>query len=206
MTMRARLVRTVLAMLIVATASAASAAPKIGEPAPEFSAVDSQGRQVKLGQFRGKTVVLEWTNHGCPFVQNHYGGGHMQALQRELAAAGVVWLTVVSSAPGLQGHVHDLEAEELTRSRKAAPTAVLLDPDGRVGRLFDARTTPHMFVIAADGKLAYKGAIDDRPTTRAGDPPAAFNYVRNALNQLVAGKPVDPAVTRPYGCSVKYAH
>jgi hypothetical protein len=123
-----------------------------------------------------------------------------------LAAAGVVWLTVVSSAPGLQGHVHDLEAEELTRSRKAAPTAVLLDPDGRVGRLFDARTTPHMFVIAADGKLAYKGAIDDRPTTRAGDPPAAFNYVRNALNQLVAGKPVDPAVTRPYGCSVKYAH
>jgi peroxiredoxin len=187
------------------TTVAAMAAPKIGEPAPAFSVIDSKGTKRNLAEFSGKTVVLEWSNDGCPFVRKHYDTGNMQALQRETTAAGIVWLTVVSSARGTQGYVEGLEADELTATRKAAPTAVLLDADGKVGRLYDARTTPHMYVIAPDGRLAYRGAIDDKPTTRNDDVKTADNYVRRALAAVAAGKPADPSVTRPYGCSVKYA-
>jgi len=190
---------------VFVTFSPAGAAPKIGEPAPAFTVVDSKGTKRSLAEFAGKTVVLEWSNDGCPFVRKHYDTGNVQALQRETTATGIVWLTVISSARGMQGYVEGLEADELTTTRKAAPTAVLLDADGKVGRLYDARTTPHMYVIGPDGRLAYRGAIDDKPTLRHDDVKTADNYVRRALAAVAAGKPADPSVTRPYGCSVKYA-
>jgi hypothetical protein len=188
---------------ILMTASA-YAAPQIGQPAPEFSAVDSNGKTVKLADFRGKTVVLEWTNDGCPYVKKHYSTGNMQSLQMEETAKGIVWLTVISSAPGAQGHVSGDEANALTTSRGAAPTAVLLDPDGAVGHLYDARTTPHMFIVNGEGALVYMGGIDDKATSEHADVKTARNYVRAALDNLAAGAPVENAVTRPYGCSVKY--
>lgn len=201
--------RSTLTALAFGLASAiaiapAVAAPKIGEAAPNFSAVDSTGKTVKLSDFKGKTVVLEWTNHDCPFVVKHYATNNMQATQKDATAKGVVWLSVISSAPGEQGHVDGKTADKLTATRGASPTAVLLDPEGKVGRAYDARTTPHMYVITAEGKLAYNGAIDDKPTSDKADIKGAKNLVRNALDAVAAGKPVDPAVTRAYGCSVKY--
>ncbi len=188
---------------ILMTASA-SAAPQIGKPAPDFTAVDSNGKTVKLGDFRGKTVVLEWTNDGCPYVKKHYSTSNMQNLQKEETAKGIVWLTVISSAPGSQGYVTGDEANALTKSRGAAPTAVLLDPEGDVGHLYDARTTPHLFIVNSEGVLVYMGGIDDKPTSDPADVKSANNYVRAALNNLAAGAPVENAITRPYGCSVKY--
>ncbi len=181
------------------------AASEAGKPAPDFSAVDSNGKTVKLSDFRGKTVVLEWTNDGCPYVKKHYSSGNMQSLQWDAAAKGVVWLTVVSSAPGKQGHVDGAGANGLTKSRGAAPAAVLLDPSGAIGHLYDARTTPHMFIVNAEGTLVYMGGIDDKADTEPASVSGARNYVRAALNEMAAGKPVTEAVTRPYGCSVKYA-
>jgi peroxiredoxin len=184
--------------------AAAYAAPEIGKPAPDFTAADSNGKTVRLSDFRGKTVVLEWTNDGCPYVKKHYSSNNMQALQKEETAKGVVWLTVISSAPGSQGYVSGEEANKLTETRGAAPTAVLLDPEGNVGHLYDARTTPHMFIVKGDGALVYMGGIDDTATTDAADIKTAKNYVRAALDNLSAGAPIENAVTRPYGCSVKY--
>lgn len=192
------------AVALALAAAPAAAASKVGEAAPEFTAVDSKGKSHKLSDFKGKTVILEWTNDGCPYVQKHYNSGNMQALQKDTTGKGVVWLTVISSAPGEQGHVDGAGADKLSETRKAAPTAVLLDAEGKLGRLYDARTTPHMYVITPDGKLAYAGAIDDKPTNDAADVKTAKNLVRNALDLIAAGKPVDPAVTRAYGCSVKY--
>lgn len=189
-------------VLMTATAHAA---PEVGKPAPDFSAVDSNGKTHKLTGYRGKIVVLEWTNDGCPYVKKHYGSGNMQSLQKYAAAKGIVWLTIVSSAPGKQGYVDGAQANELTKSRGAAPTAVLLDPEGAVAHLYDARTTPHMFIVNKDGTLVYMGGIDDKPTSNPDDIPSAKNYVRVALDEVLAGKPVAEAVTRPYGCSVKYA-
>ncbi len=183
----------------------AHAAPQVGKPAPDFSATDSNGKSVKLSDFRGKTVVLEWTNDGCPYVKKHYGAGNMQSLQKEAAAKGIVWLTIISSAQGMQGYVDGAGANELTKSRGAAPAAVLLDPAGAIGHLYDARTTPHMFIVNADGALVYMGGIDDKATTNPADIASAKNYVRVALDEMAAGQPVAEAVTRPYGCSVKYA-
>jgi peroxiredoxin len=184
--------------------AAESEGPRIGHPAPDFAGVDSDGKPVSLKALRGRNVVLEWSNHQCPFVGKHYRSGNMQALQKEAAGEGVVWLTVLSSAPGEQGSVSASEANELTRSRGASPAAVVLDPSGAIGRAYGARTTPHMFVIDRAGILVYMGGIDDKPTTDVADVPAAKNYVRLALNAVVAGKPVQDPVTRPYGCSVKY--
>ena len=183
----------------------AYAAPEVGKPAPDFSAVDSNGKSVSLSDYRGKIVVLEWTNDGCPYVKKHYSSGNMQSLQKDETSKGIVWLTVISSAPGAQGYVDGAAANELTKSRGAAPTAVLLDPDGKVGHLYDARTTPHMFIVNADGTLVYMGGIDDKATTNEADIGSAKNYVRAALGEVLAGKPVEQAVTRPYGCSVKYS-
>lgn len=204
-----RILRAVLAGLAMSiVAGSATAAPmgdpKIGQPAPEFSATDSNGMPRKLSDFRGKTVVLEWTNHDCPFVRKHYGASNMQALQKEAKDKGIVWLSVISSAPGHQGHVEGSEANALTTMRGAAPTAVLLDPEGTLGRAFGARATPHMFIITPEGKMAYKGAIDDKPSANPADIPVARNYVRTALGALIKGTPIDPAATRAYGCSVKY--
>jgi peroxiredoxin len=197
---------TSLALLsgaLVLTAPAV-AAPEIGKPAPDFTATDSNGKTVKLSDQHGKIVVLEWTNHDCPFVKKHYGSGNMQALQKEASQQGIVWWSVISSAPGKQGHVTPQEANELTSSRKAAPSAVLLDPEGSVGRLYSARTTPHMYIIDTQGRLVYRGAIDDKPSTNPADVATANNYVRTALQAVQQGQSVEPAVTQPYGCSVKY--
>lgn len=198
-----RIAAVALAMALAASGPAV-AAPKVGEAAPDFSAIDSKGNPVKLGDYKGKTVVLEWTNHDCPYVRKHYGSGNMQSLQKETTAKDIVWLTVISSAPGEQGYVSGAEADRLTADRSAVPSAVLLDPDGKIGRLYDARTTPHMYIVKADGTLAYNGAIDDKPTSDVADIKTAKNLVRSALDAIAAGKPVDPTVTRAYGCSVKY--
>jgi len=175
-----------------------------GKPAPDFTGKDSNGTVHALASLEGKTVVLEWTNHDCPYTVKHYATGNMQALQKEAADKGVVWLTIVSSAPGRQGHVTAAQANKLTAERKAVPAAVVLDPEGKIGRLYDARVTPHMFIVDKNGKIAYMGAIDDTPTANHADVKTARNYVREALAAVAEGKPVASAATRPYGCSVKY--
>ena len=186
-------------------AALAAVQAKVGEPAPLFTAPATNGTPVSLASYKGKIVVLEWTNHECPYVRKHYETGNMQALQREATGQGVVWLTLISSAKGEQGYVTAAQADDLTASRKAAPTAVLLDEPGVVGRMYGATNTPHMYVITKDGVLAYAGAIDDKPTTRRSDVESAQNYVRPALAAVAAGQPVKTPVTRAYGCTIKYA-
>jgi len=199
--MKSIILGTVAAFAFSATAIAA---PTVGEPAPAFSAVDTTGKTRSLSEFKGKTVVLEWTNDGCPYVKKHYGAGNMQKLQQEAAAGGTVWLTIISSAPGKQGHVDAASADKLTAAYGAKPSAVLLDPKGDVGRAYEAQTTPHMFVIDKAGTLRYMGAIDDQPTTDAATIPKARNYVREALAAVGSGGKVAQTATDPYGCSVKY--
>lgn len=191
--------------LVTPGIAGANAPAKVGTPAPAFSLPTTGGGSQSLGDLKGKIVVLEWTNHECPYVRKHYESGNMQGLQREATGQGVVWLSIVSSAPGTQGYVTAPQADELTTSRKAAPTAVLLDPKGTVGKLYGATNTPHMYVIDKAGMLAYAGAIDDRPTSRKSDVQGANNYVRAALQSVAAGEPVKTPVTRAYGCTVKYA-
>lgn len=199
------MIRTTLALAaFLATTALAIAAPEIGKPAPAFTAVDSSGKSHALADFKGKTVILEWTNDGCPYVKKHYNAGNMQKIQKDLTADGAVWLSVISSAPGKQGHVDGKGANDLTKSRNAAPTAVLLDPKGTIGRAYEAQTTPHMYVIDGKGILRYMGAIDDKPSTDAATIAGARNYVREAVAAVKAGKPVEVAATDPYGCSVKY--
>jgi peroxiredoxin len=194
----------VLLVLAFAMPVLAGAAPRVGEPAPDFNGTDTSGKTWTLAGLRGTPVILEWTNHDCPYVKKHYGSGNMQALQAEAAEAGYTWLSVISSAPGKQGHVSPAEADALTSSRNAVPAAVLLDPDGTIGRAYGARTTPHMFIIDEKGTLVYMGGIDDRPTSDPADIDGATNYVRAAMADRAAGKPVAQPATRPYGCSVKY--
>ena len=180
------------------------AAPKVGEPAPDFTLTGADGKSHSLADYQGKYVVLEWTNHDCPFVKKHYKSGNMQAQQKELTGKGAVWLSIVSSAPGKQGHVDAAKANDLTKTRGAAPTAVLLDPSGDVGKKYDAKTTPHMFIVDPAGKLIYMGGIDSIPSSDADDIAKATPYVKVALAEAMAGKPVKDASTKPYGCSVKY--
>ena len=182
----------------------ASAQARIGAPAPAFTLTDSNGRALSLADFRGKTVVLEWTSHECPYVGKHYRGNSMQALQRKWTGRDVVWLSVISSAPGLPGHASPQQANRLTADRGAAPTAVLLDPTGKVGRAYGARTTPHMYVIDGDGAVVYMGGIDDKPTARLEDLKRARNFVDEALSEVSQGKPVSVTAARAYGCSIKY--
>ncbi len=196
---------TVGAVGTLALPRAGLAAPRIGAAAPDFTCLDSNGQAVRLSGLRGRLVVLEWTNDGCPFVQKWYRTGAMQALQRDAAGLGAAWLSVISSAPGEQGAVDGPRANELTRSRNAAPAHVLLDPKGEVGRLYDAQTTPHIFMITADGALGYMGGADSIASTRDEDLAKAKPYARNALTALAAGSPAPEAATRPYGCTVKYA-
>lgn len=191
-------------LLTLGLAWGAAASPQVGQPAPDFSVTDTAGKTWTLADLKGKKVILEWTNHGCPFVRKHYATGNMQALQREATGAGYVWLSVISSSPGTQGHVTAEEADRLTVERKAAPTAVVLDPNGTMGQAYGAKTTPHMYVIDAVGTLVYMGGIDDRPTSDPEDIPGARNYVRLAMADLDAGRPLAYPATRPYGCSVKY--
>jgi hypothetical protein len=182
-----------------------AAVAKVGEGAPGFTVNATNGSPVSLASYKGKLVVLEWTNHDCPYVRKHYDTGNMQSLQREAVGQGVVWLTVISSSEGTQGYVTPTQADELTTSRKAAPTAVLLDTKGVAGKLYGATNTPHMYVVDKAGTLVYAGAIDDRPTSRRADVQGANNYVRAALDAVAAGQPVKTPVTRAYGCTVKYS-
>jgi hypothetical protein len=186
-------------------AAPAAAAPVVGKPAPNFVAADVNGKPVRLSQFRGKTVVLEWNNPECPFVQKHYGSGNMQKAQAAAAKDGVVWLSINSGAPGNQGHMSGAEAKAFLAKAGARPTAYLLDPRGVVGRAYEAKTTPHMYVVNKAGTLVYAGGIDDKPTKNASDISGARNHVLVALSELKAGKAVSVATSRPYGCAVKYA-
>ena len=188
--------------LIASTANADAA--KIGRAAPAFTELTTAGDQIANADLAGKTVVLEWTNHGCPFVQKHYSSGNMQATQQAAVDAGVVWISVVSSRPGSQGYVTAKEADALTATREAHPTYVVLDADGSMGRAYGATATPHMFVIGPDGNLAYNGAIDSIASAKVSDISAATNYVTAALAALSDGKEPNPSLTPPYGCSVKY--
>jgi peroxiredoxin len=192
--------------LVLATAAAtAQGAPKIGAPAPVFQAVDVDGKTRSLSEFAGKTVILEWTNHDCPYVRKHYNSATMQTLQKDMAKEGVVWLSLISSPVGEQGHVDGAGAKELTAKRDAAPAAVLLDPNSKVARAYAATTTPHMYIVDPRGALAYMGAIDDKPSASAASLTGAKSYVRQAMAELKAGKPVSEASTKAYGCAVKYA-
>jgi hypothetical protein len=175
-----------------------------GAPAPAFSATDIAGKVVRFADFVGKTVILEWTNDGCPFVGKHYNSGNMQTLQRRFTEAGDVWLTIASSAPGEQGYVTPDQARADMARWRSAPSDFLLDPDGAVGHLYDARATPHMVVIAPTGGVVYMGAIDDTPSVDTADVKTSKNYVVAALDALAADKPVAVSATRDYGCSVKY--
>jgi peroxiredoxin len=195
-----------MSVIVVAAAMGGSAwAARVGEKAPDFTATDSNGVKRTLSENAGKYVVLEWHNNGCPFVQKHYDSGNMQKLQKEWTGRGVVWLTVISSAPGKQGYVTTDEENGYVKRMDAAPTAVLLDPGGDLGHLYDAKTSPHMFIVNPSGKLIYNGAVDDQPNTDPNSVPGATNYVSQALAEAMAGKSVSVSTSRPYGCSVKYA-
>jgi hypothetical protein len=202
--MRKRFAASAVAGLAISIGCSVAWAARVGEPGPDFAATDTNGKVHKLSEYRGQFVVLEWTNRGCPYTQKHYNSGNMQRLQREWTGKGVIWLTIISSAPGTQGYVTAPEENVYLKEVNAAPTAVLLDPTGAVGQLYDAKTTPHMFIINSQGTLIYNGAIDDRPTTDLADVNGAKNYVSVSLEEATSGKPVTDATTRPYGCSVKY--
>ena len=191
-------------MAAIAVALLAMAAPQPGQPAPDFTVTDSNGHTQKLSEYRGKFVVLEWTNSGCPFTKKHYDSGNMQKLQKEWTSKGVVWLTVLSSAQGKQGYKTAAEENAYVTQVGASPTAVLLDPGGQLGHLYGAKTTPHIFIIDPTGKLIYDGAIDNKPTTDQGDIAGADNYLSDALSAAMSGQQVAKASTQPYGCSVKY--
>ena len=199
---RSLLVATAAAALVPAVAWAAP--PDLGKPAPLFTGTDSNGKTWSLADLKGKVVVIETTNHQCPYVGKHYRSGNMQAQQREATAKGVIWLTVAASAPGEEGYVNASQANELTRTRSAAPTAVILDPQSKIARAYGATVTPHMYIIDAAGILVYKGGIDSIPSADTADVPKATQYVRVALDQILSGKQIAEASTRPYGCSLKY--
>jgi len=184
-----------------------SAAVETGQEAPDFTLTDTHGQAHSLSDFRGQYVVLEWINHECPFVVRHYQSGNMQALQREVAEMGGIWLSINSSNVGKQGYTSADEANALTEKLDAAPAAVLFDTDGTVGRMYDARTTPHMYVITPEGVLVYQGAIDDRRSgqlMQPGEVDEINNFVRSALQAHMNGEEIDPDTTRAYGCTVKY--
>lgn len=191
-----------LLSLVAISAAAPGAAP--GKPAPAFTLPDAAGKTVSLSDFAERTVVLEWINFDCPFVRKHYGSGNMQALQKEALGKEVVWLSIASSAKGKQGFFEGEALQKRITDETWAGSHYLVDADGKVGKAWGARTTPHMFVVAPDGKVAYAGAIDDKASTDAADIAGSKNHVRSALEALAAGKPVAPAATSSYGCSVKY--
>ena len=200
-----RLLVTTFALAVFCLPALAHAAAGPGRDAPAFTLPSADGKEVSLSDFAGKVVVLEWTNAGCPFVRKHYDSGNMQSLQKKWKDKDVVWLTMNSSAPGKQGYVDAAAAKKEIAENKAEPTAYLLDHDGKVGKAYGARATPHMFVIDAKGKVAYTGAIDDKRTANVADIPRAENLVSLALEAVLAGKKVNAPATLPYGCGMKYA-
>jgi peroxiredoxin len=199
-----RFILSILSAVVALGAPSRMIAAKVGQPAPEFTGTASNNQTYRLADYRGKFVVLEWHNNGCPYTQKHYNSGNMQKLQKQWTARGVVWFTVISSAPGKQGYMDANGENNYMAKMGAAPTAALLDPTGAIGHAFDAKTTPEMIVINPQGVIIYDGAIDNRPTDDVKDIPGATNYVNLALGQGLAGKVIETAATRPYGCSVKY--
>ncbi|MEY2571836.1 MAG: hypothetical protein QOJ87_49 [Verrucomicrobiota bacterium] len=195
---------TAFLTLAASTALFAADSPAVGSNAPDFSLTDSNGKTQSVSQYKGKYVVLEWFNPECPFVKKHYGSGNMQKLQAEFTGKGVVWLSIDSSAPGLEGYLTAEQANAKITEWKTKQTALVLDPDGKAGRSYGAKNTPHMFVINPDGKIVYEGAIDSKATPNPSDIASSTNYVKVALEESLSGKAVSNANTKPYGCSVKY--
>ncbi|CAN5651382.1 thioredoxin family protein [soil metagenome] len=202
--MKAKLLLTLLTSL-GASALFAAESPQVGASAPDFSLMDTKGSMRSLADYKGKYVVLEWFNPECPFVKKHYGSGNMQNLQEEYAGKGVAWLSIDSSAPGKQGHLTAQTGEKMIADWKMSNTTLLLDPEGKAGEAYGAKNTPHMFVINPARKIVYQGAIDSKATANPADIKGATNYVKAALDETLAGKPVSNSNTKPYGCSVKYA-
>jgi peroxiredoxin len=198
--------KSIISILTTFAAAAVFAvdSPPVGSIAPDFSLPDTTGKTHVLSQYKGKYVVLEWFNPECPFVKKHYGSGNMQKLQQEYTSKGVVWLTIDSNAPGTEGNLTSEQAAQKMADWKTHQTALLLDPEGKAGRAYGAKNTPNMVVINPEGKLIYEGAIDSKATPNPADIPSSTNYVKVALDESLAGKPVTTANTRPYGCSVKY--
>jgi peroxiredoxin len=194
----------VLLLLSFSSPGTAADPAAVGAPAPTFTLADAGGKTHSLTDFRGKYVVLEWVNFGCPFVRKHYDSGNMQALQKFYAGKGVVWLSICSSAPGKQGYFEGKELTERIATEKSMATAYLVDKEGAVGQAYGAKTTPHMFIINPQGTLIYAGGIDDRASTNREDIKGAVNYVRETLDAAMSGKPVKVSTSRSYGCSVKY--
>jgi peroxiredoxin len=191
--------------LLAALPFIAQSAPSVGQPAPAFAAKDASGKTVNLSDFRGKYVVLEWTNPGCPYVRKHYNSGNMGATQADAKGKGVVWLSINSTAKDHHEYMEPAKVVAWQKERQSEPTAMLVDEDGAVGRAFGARTTPHMYIVDPQGRLVYAGGIDSIASSNPADIAKAVNYVRTGLAEALAGKPITNAVTRPYGCSVKYA-
>lgn len=204
MTFKKIVLSTLAVVALFTAAPAAQAAVEIGKPAPDFTGTDSNGKTHKLSDFKGKTVVLEWTNPECPFVVKHYDSKNMQGLQEKYTGEGVIWLTINSSAEGEQGNQTGEQANAYISEKASKPTARLLDASGEIGKLYDAKTTPHMFVINPEGNVVYAGAIDDNDSSKPEDAATAKNYVSAALDAVLGGKPVETAQTKPYGCGVKY--
>lgn len=198
-------VATVVLAFLLTTSLFAFENAQINQPAPDFTLTDSHGKSHTLSQYQGKIVVLEWVNFGCPFVRKHYNGKNMQALQQKYTAEDIVWLSICSSAPGKQGYYEsNAELNEKLAEEGHEASAYLIDASGEVGKIYNAKTTPHMYIINKEGSLVYGGAIDDKPTTRLEDLKSANNYVSEKLDILIAGNRVDPETTQPYGCGIKY--
>lgn len=193
-----------LIALVSLASLTATAAVKVDKAAPNFQLTNSQGEQVSLADFSGKYVVLEWTNHQCPYVKKHYDSDNMQALQRKYTDQDVVWLSIISSAPGKQGHVSPDKAEQLSKSRNAAPSHILFDESGEIGKLYGAKTTPHMYIVDQQGTLRYAGAIDSIKSANPADIAKATNYVDASMASLAKGETIAKKLTPPYGCSIKY--
>lgn len=196
--------RALFLLPAVLFAAAAQAVPAVGQPAPDFSLQDTGGRTVKLSDYRGKYVVLEWTNPGCPYVKKHYDSGNMPATQQEATARGAVWLAINSTGKSAYDYLEPARLVAWQKERKSQPTATLMDEEGRAGKAYGARTTPHMYIVDPQGRLVYAGGIDSIPSSNPDDIPKAVNYVRQGLGEALAGKPISAATTRPYGCSIKY--
>jgi len=201
--MKTKLLLTTL-IAFAAGAFYAADVPPVGSAAPDFSAPDASGKTQSLSQYKGKYVVLEWFNPECPFVKKHYGSDNMQKLQAEYTGKGVVWLTIDSNAPGTEGNITPEQAQKIMAQWKTKQTALLLDPESKVAKLYGAKNTPNMVVISPEGKIVYEGAIDSKASPNPADIPSSTNYVKAALDESLAGKPVSNAQTKPYGCSVKY--
>ncbi|MBP6502997.1 MAG: thioredoxin family protein [Rhodoferax sp.] len=204
MTMKRRSLLAMAATMLGLSATAVRATPSVGQPAPAFSLTDTAGKTVQLADFRGRHVVLEWVNPGCPYVRKHYSSANMQGTQKDVTAQGVVWLAINSTENASTDYLAPAQMGRWMQSQQATATHTLMDEDGTVGKAYGARTTPHMYIVDPAGKLIYAGGIDSVPSSRVDDIKTAVNYVKQGVREALAGQPIRAATTRPYGCSIKY--